>query len=99
MNKNKLPISVCAAAASKTLRVHLSDIINTGDNSRKASETRYMVYGALEKLGYTHQEIADYFKIGREAVTKALGKLDGLLATYGDIRGEYQRLNALINLH
>lgn len=96
MSKNKKPIGVYAGAASRILRVHLADILDTGDNSRKASETRYMVYGALEKIGYTHQEIANYFKIGREAVTKALGKLDGLLATYGDIRGEYQRLNALI---
>ena len=45
MNKTKIPISDYALAASRTLNVHLADIRDTGDNSRKASETRYLVYG------------------------------------------------------
>lgn len=84
-----------AFAASKLLMVPLVNIQDTTDNSRKASEARYMVYGLMESAGYTHLQIAEYFNMHRESVTKALSNLDVLVATYQDIKDSYSRLHIL----
>lgn len=89
------PLPVVVRAACDVLNLFQPDLLDTSDNSRKAVENRYMIYGLLEEAGYTHQQIADYFKINRENVTKALSKFEVWLEAYKDLAGSFQRLKLL----
>jgi ParB-like chromosome segregation protein Spo0J len=60
---------------------------------QKATEYRYIIYGLLEKAGFTHQQIADHFKVSRAGVTNALLKLDVWIRAYKDIRENCQILD------
>lgn len=77
------------------LRIFLPGLMDATDTSAKATEHRYMTFGVMEKAGYTHQQIADYFKVNRETVTKGLSKLDVWLGVYSDMAGTYNRLQVL----
>ncbi|UOE48016.1 hypothetical protein MTO98_26755 [Mucilaginibacter sp. SMC90] len=78
------------------LGVMVDDLKDVKDDRKKPTERRYLVFALMEKAGYTHNEIAEYFKMNRESVTKALTKLDTWLKVYADLRGDYYRLFVII---
>ena len=73
--------------------VVIQDKTETGWVARSA---RYMVFELMEKAGYTHQEIADFFKMNRENVTKGLTRLDGWKKAYQDVRDTCGRLERTV---
>ena len=93
--KPKQTIPEIANAAANVLSVWLPDLLDINNSSRRITEQRYMVFALMEKAGYTHQQIADYFKMNRESITKALTKLEAWLPLYSGLRGTYTRLEVL----
>ena len=85
-----------AFMASKVLLMPLDKIQDMTSNSQRAAENRYMIFSIMETAGYTHQQIADYFKIHRESVTKGISKLNVWLDVYQDTKNNYQRLTILV---
>lgn len=92
--KQTQTLNQIANAAADVLMVFLPDLMDTNNSARRITEYRYMTFGLMEKAGYTHQQIADHFKMNRENITKGLSKLDDWLKIYKDTQGDYQRLNA-----
>jgi predicted transcriptional regulator len=89
---NKKPLGLLLKQAADQLGVMIDDLKDVKDTRNKPTERRYLVFALMEKAGYTHQEIADYFGLNRESVTKALTKLDSWLKIYADMRGDHSRL-------
>jgi transcriptional regulator with GAF, ATPase, and Fis domain len=75
----------------KVTEDHITDTTNT---SNRATEGRYLVFELMEKAGYNQQEIADYFKMDRTNVCKALAKLD-VWKAYPEIKAASVRLENL----
>ena len=94
--KQTQTLPAIANAAADVLLVFLPDLMDVSNTSRKATEHRYMVFSLMEKAGYTHQQIADFFNMNRENVTKALTKLEGWLNIYKDLKGTFERLVLLV---
>lgn len=95
ITKPKQSLQQIANAAADVMAVWLPDLMDTSDCSRRITEQRYMVFSLMEKAGYTHQQIADFFKMNRENITKALTKLKAWLPLYSSLKGEYTRLEIL----
>lgn len=91
----QLTLNAITKNACDILCLWQPDLMDMRNTSAKQTERRYMVFGLMEKHGYTHQQIADHFKVTRETVTKGLSKLDDWLRIYKDLAGTYQRLNTL----
>ncbi|QTE37199.1 hypothetical protein J3L18_29530 [Mucilaginibacter gossypii] len=85
-------LSLLAKQAADQLGVMVDELKDVKDDRRKPTERRYITFALMEKAGYTHQDIADFFKMNRESITKALTKLDSWLKIYADLRGDYSRL-------
>jgi hypothetical protein len=96
MNNHKLKMNEIASRACAELQTFLPALME--DTSRRATENRYLVFRLMEEAGYTHSEIAEYFKMTRETVTKGLAKLDDWLRIYPDMKGKYTRMVNVINL-
>lgn len=78
--------------AADVLLVMADDLMDVKDDRRRATENRYLVFAVMETSGYTHEQIAGFFGMNRENVTKALTKLKVWLDNYSDTKGTYQRL-------
>ncbi|WP_121812760.1 helix-turn-helix domain-containing protein [Mucilaginibacter kameinonensis] len=88
----KKSLALLAKQAADQLGVLIDDLKDVSDDRRKPTERRYITFALMEKAGYTHQEIADFFNMNRENITKALSKLKAWLKLYADLRGDHSRL-------
>lgn len=88
--------SQLASAAADVLMVFLDDLMDISNGSRRITMYRYMTFKLMEEAGYTHQQIADHFKVTRETITKGIGKIEDWLSIYRDVKGDYLRLQTMI---